>query len=189
MISITSIRTTRNKRKLATYAINGKRAASFVPTACEDATAARVWLTASIREGKAAAHATLSTLAQISEPVEEAPALPRKLGVGRASTPTHLAPDGQAALATSAHTGWSKGWCARIIGKDSKYGLARTFERAAERGLSRAGNGVLVYHLTPGLYEAESVYKSAAAWRYYVLVHPDGGIEEITKEHALGLVR
>lgn len=190
MIAITSVRTLASGAALATYTVNGSRAASFIPRLFTAIGEVYTWLMASITEGAAAAAEVVAKAVKADEPVEHAPTLPRTIGVGRANRPNR-APDkdGHAVITTCAHAGWSKGWLAKLEDLDTKYGFARSFERATDRsGLSRAGNGVICYEVGPGVYEAESVYKSGCAYRYYLLVHLDGGVEEITKDQARELL-
>lgn len=81
-------------------------------------------------------------------------------------------------------------YLAQITGRCPRYGLRRAFVRADESDLSRAGNGRLswdVSGLEPGVYEAQSTWRSMTAHRTYFTVDCAGQIEIIEKRDALAM--
>lgn len=66
-------------------------------------------------------------------------------------------------------------YAARILGRDSKYGLAREFVAPVARSASRSGaTGMRTYLLEPGVYEL-----SERGRRSYVRVEPDGSLTDL----------
>ncbi len=91
---------------------------------------------------------------------------------------------GRARIVCEAHGGWSKGWCALLLPGERTpderwpgrylYDLDRRW-LDSEDDLSRAGNGRRTYdELGPGIYEADSVWRSYASRRHLIRVRPDG---------------
>ena len=78
MLSITSLTTVGNTT-LAQYTIDGQRAASFVPSICETAHDALIWLRASLTAGRAAAAAIITALKEIAMPTTQPLSLEDKL--------------------------------------------------------------------------------------------------------------
>ncbi|MCL6460144.1 MAG: hypothetical protein K6T85_19305 [Gorillibacterium sp.] len=78
----------------------------------------------------------------------------------------------EATVITEAHSGWSKGWVARVtlapVG--AKFDLDRRFVNADDRDVNRAGNGYLTYStrfMADGIYEADTVRRSMESQRVY----------------------
>lgn len=73
------------------------------------------------------------------------------------------------------HSGWGNSYLARLLGVGGKFGFERKFLTSSREKLSRAGNGSLFFDdLTPGVYEASSVYRSYRTFRAYFEVRDDG---------------
>lgn len=88
--------------------------------------------------------------------------------------------DDSVRVITEAHSGWSKGWVARVTlaAPGSRYELDREWLRPSATSLSRAGNGTKTYDdLEDGVYEADSVWRSYQSHRTYFHVR-DGQLSE-----------
>ncbi|MGG4034189.1 hypothetical protein ABEV74_10900 [Paenibacillus cisolokensis] len=95
----------------------------------------------------------------------------------------------EAAVVTEVHSGWSKGWLARVTlaAPGARYDLHREFIGESKRDMSRAGNGTKTYKLSQladGIYEADSVYRSYTSFRTYFRV-AGGKVVELYENKAV----
>lgn len=83
-------------------------------------------------------------------------------------------------IVTEAHSSWTTGWLAEIteINEDKPGGLGRKFMPYDTESLSRAGNGSKAYVIdSPGVYEADSVWRSYKSHRTYFVVNGNMHVE------------
>jgi hypothetical protein len=77
----------------------------------------------------------------------------------------------------------ARAWLARITGKSKQYGFEREFINPSNRYLSRNGNGLINFNdLNPGVYEANSTWRSMRSQRVYFVVQIDGSIITINRD-------
>ncbi|MBN2980087.1 hypothetical protein [Cohnella algarum] len=94
----------------------------------------------------------------------------------------------EAVIRTEAHSGWSKGWLARVSlsAPGARFDLEREFVRASADNTNRSGNGYKEYNLSQlvdGIYEADSVAKSYQSHRTFFQV-AGGSVVEIFEDKA-----
>lgn len=87
-----------------------------------------------------------------------------------------------AVIRTEAHSGWSKGWMARITLAASRahFDLDRSFVNGDKSGVNRSGNGTIEYNtkfLADGIYETDSVLKSYTSHRSYFRIAAGAVVE------------
>ena len=81
--------------------------------------------------------------------------------------------DGSSLLTVDYDTRMTKGWCAKVTGRDGKYGYRREWQHPISSGTTSGGkSGRKVYRLSEGIYEYEcSSYKGP----YRVVIRVAGG--------------
>lgn len=84
-----------------------------------------------------------------------------------------------------------RAWIARIVGRDTQFGLAREFCKRDASGLSGSGrSGVVSFDVSePGIYEFRDFCVGSTArnwnWSGFVRLGVDGSSEELTREQVL----
>lgn len=89
----------------------------------------------------------------------------------------------------------SRAWIARIVGTDSKYGLAREFCKSDKSGLSGSGrSGVISFEVNePGIYEFRGFCVGSTArnweWSGFIELTADGAARELMRAEVLARVK